>query len=181
MKRGYCWTSVRWVRHPGLTSISAFTGLRRANAAAEAPHQTSAESVAPNSEEVGLAIEVAVMLDDAERVQGLLQVLKIANPGSPIPYVLAFDCWHRLKRSSLRNVAEAEFFARFGRDIHGGVFDGDQLRCQFRKSTLPLGSADELGVFFSAVLRENGVDPRAITQTAVCSVVPAAVHALRHA
>ena len=66
-------------------------------------------------------------------------------------------------------------------DIHGGVFDGDQLRCQFRKSTLPLGSADELGVFFSAVLRENGVDPRAITQTAVCSVVPAAVHALRHA
>jgi type III pantothenate kinase len=66
-------------------------------------------------------------------------------------------------------------------DIHGGVFEGETLRCQFRKSTHPLGSADELGVFFSAVLRENGVDPRAITQTAICSVVPAAVHALRRA
>ena len=66
-------------------------------------------------------------------------------------------------------------------DIHGGVFEGEQLRCQFRKSTQPLGSADELGVFFSAVLRENGIDPRAVTQTAVCSVVPAAVHALRNA
>ncbi len=66
-------------------------------------------------------------------------------------------------------------------DIHGGVFDGGQLRCQFRKSTHPLGSADELGVFFSAVLRENGVDPKAVTETAICSVVPAATRALRHA
>ena len=66
-------------------------------------------------------------------------------------------------------------------DIHGGVFADEDLRCQFRKATHPLGSADELGVFFCRVLRENGVDPRAITQTAVCSVVPAAVHALRHA
>jgi type III pantothenate kinase len=30
-------------------------------------------------------------------------------------------------------------------------------------------------------LRENGVDPRAVTQTAVCSVVPAALDALRQA
>jgi type III pantothenate kinase len=43
--------------------------------------------------------------------------------------------------------------------IHGGVFDGG-LRLQFRKTTLPLGSSDEFGVFFTAVLRENGVDPR---------------------
>ncbi len=64
-------------------------------------------------------------------------------------------------------------------DIHGGVFEGEKLRCQFRKSTLPLGSADELGVFFSAVLRAHDIDPAAITRTAVCSVVPAAVHALR--
>lgn len=66
-------------------------------------------------------------------------------------------------------------------DIHGGVFEGAELRCQFRKATHPLGSADELGVFFCSVLREKGVDPRAITQVAVCSVVPAAAHALRHA
>jgi len=65
--------------------------------------------------------------------------------------------------------------------IHGGVFDGDVLRCQFRKSTQPLGSTDELGIFFVSVLRENGVDPRAIDRVAVCSVVPAALHPIRGA
>jgi len=65
--------------------------------------------------------------------------------------------------------------------IHGGVFDGDTLRCQFRKSTQPLGSTDELGIFFVSVLRENGVDPRSIGRVAVCSVVPAALHPIRGA
>lgn len=65
--------------------------------------------------------------------------------------------------------------------IHGGVFAGDALRLQFRKTTHPLGSSDELGVFFTAVLRENGVDPREIAQVAVCSVVPPAAYALRSA
>jgi type III pantothenate kinase len=65
--------------------------------------------------------------------------------------------------------------------IHGGVFDGDVLRTQFRKSTQPLDTTDELGVFFTAVLRENGVDPRAITSIALCSVVPAALYSLRGA
>lgn len=63
--------------------------------------------------------------------------------------------------------------------IHGGVFEGDTLRCQFRKTTHPLGSSDEFGVFFSAVLRENGVEPRAVTRTAICSVVPAALYPVR--
>jgi type III pantothenate kinase len=65
--------------------------------------------------------------------------------------------------------------------IHGGVYEGDSLRCQFRKSTQPLDSSDELGTFFLAVLRENGVDPRAITRVALCSVVPAGLHSLRNA
>jgi len=65
--------------------------------------------------------------------------------------------------------------------IHGGVFDGDLLRCQFRKSTQPLGSTDELGIFFLSVLRENGVDPRSVGRVAVCSVVPAALHPVRGA
>lgn len=64
--------------------------------------------------------------------------------------------------------------------IHGGVFD-DDLRVQFRKTTHPLGSADEFGVFFAAVLRENGVDPRAVTSVAICSVVPPAMHPVRSA
>jgi type III pantothenate kinase len=65
--------------------------------------------------------------------------------------------------------------------IHGGVFEGDVLRCQFRKSTQPLGSTDELGIFFAAVLRENGIDPRAVDRVALCSVVPAALHPVRGA
>ena len=65
--------------------------------------------------------------------------------------------------------------------IHGGVFDGDTLRCQFRKSTQPLGTTDELGIFFTTVLRENGVDPRIVTRIAICSVVPAALYSLRGA
>ena len=65
--------------------------------------------------------------------------------------------------------------------IHGGVFEGDELRCQFRKSTSPLGSSDELGVFFTAALRAQGIDPGDIKHIAICSVVPAALHSLRSA
>lgn len=65
--------------------------------------------------------------------------------------------------------------------LHGGVFDGDTLRVQFRKTTHPLGSSDEFGVFFTAVLRENGIDPRAVSRVAICSVVPGAVYPIRSA
>lgn len=65
--------------------------------------------------------------------------------------------------------------------LHGGVFDGEVLRCQFRMTTLPLRSSDEFGVFFLAVLRENGVEARGIRRVAICSVVPAALYPLRSA
>ncbi|MBS0662775.1 MAG: type III pantothenate kinase [Verrucomicrobia bacterium] len=65
--------------------------------------------------------------------------------------------------------------------IHGGVYDGASLRCQFRKTTAPLGTTDELGIFFTAVLRENGVDPRTVTRVAIACVVPAALYSLRGA
>lgn len=65
--------------------------------------------------------------------------------------------------------------------IHGGVFGGDALLCQFRKSTQPLGSTDEIGIFLVSVLRENRVDPGAVDRVALCSVVPAALHPVRGA
>lgn len=65
--------------------------------------------------------------------------------------------------------------------LHGGVFDGDALRVQFRKTTHPLGSSDEFGVFFTSVLRENGIDPRTVSRVAICSVVPPAVYPIRSA
>src|SRR5215207_8223919 len=64
--------------------------------------------------------------------------------------------------------------------LHGGIFDGD-MRMQFRKTTHPIGSSDEFGVFFTAVLRENGIDPHAVKRVAICSVVPAAVYPIRSA
>ena len=65
--------------------------------------------------------------------------------------------------------------------IHGGVFDGDTLRLQFRKTTQPIGSSDEFGVFLRAVLRENDLDPAAIKGVAICSVVPPVAYPLRAA
>lgn len=63
--------------------------------------------------------------------------------------------------------------------IHGGVFDGEVLKIQFRRTSEFRASSDELGLFLRGVLRENGVDPGAITQIALCSVVPDAIHSLR--
>ena len=65
--------------------------------------------------------------------------------------------------------------------IHGGVFDGDTLRVQFRKTTQPIGSSDELGVFLRAVLRENDLDPASVQRAAICSVVPPMAYPLRAA
>lgn len=65
--------------------------------------------------------------------------------------------------------------------IHGGVFDGDTIRVQFRKTTQPIGSSDELGVFLRAVLRENDLDPARVQRTAICSVVPPMAYPLRAA
>jgi type III pantothenate kinase len=65
--------------------------------------------------------------------------------------------------------------------MHGGVFAGDELRVQFRRSTHPIGSSDEVGLFLRAVLRENGLDPLEVRRVAICSVVPPVVYPLRSA
>ncbi|MES2965666.1 MAG: type III pantothenate kinase [Bdellovibrionota bacterium] len=65
--------------------------------------------------------------------------------------------------------------------IHGGVFDGDQLKMQFRRTSEFRASSDELGVFLRTVLRENSIDPQGIHKIAICSVVPDAIHSLRNA
>jgi type III pantothenate kinase len=65
--------------------------------------------------------------------------------------------------------------------VHGGVFDRDQLKMQFRRTSQYRGSSDEIGVFLRSVLKENDVDPRVIRQIGICSVVPDAVHSIRNA
>lgn len=64
--------------------------------------------------------------------------------------------------------------------IHGGVFDGDTLEFQFRRTSEFRASSDELGLFLRGVLRENGVAPERIGRIAFCSVVPDAIHSLRN-
>lgn len=63
--------------------------------------------------------------------------------------------------------------------IFCGVFNGDALTTQFRRTSTVRGSSDELGVFLRAALRENGVDPNAITGVTACSVVPDINYSLR--
>lgn len=65
--------------------------------------------------------------------------------------------------------------------IFGGVFDGDQLRLQFRRASRAESTSDEQGLFLRQVLRENGVDPAGVTAIALCSVVPDMVHSARSA
>jgi type III pantothenate kinase len=65
--------------------------------------------------------------------------------------------------------------------IHGGVFVGSELRVQFRRSTHPIGSSDELGLFLRSVLRENAIDPREVRRVAICSVVPTVMYPLHAA
>lgn len=62
--------------------------------------------------------------------------------------------------------------------IYGGVFQGDQLRLSFRKTSRTGASSDEFGLFFRGVLRENNIDPGDIEQIAICSVVPELVYSI---
>ncbi len=65
--------------------------------------------------------------------------------------------------------------------VYGGVFEGEQLRLQFRRASRPESTSDEQGLFLREVLRQNGVDPAAIAAVAVCSVVPDMMHSVRNA
>lgn len=65
--------------------------------------------------------------------------------------------------------------------MHGGVFEGDKLLFQFRRTSDTRASSDEIGVFLRSVIRENGADPSNVRHIAICSVVPDAIHSVRNA
>lgn len=65
--------------------------------------------------------------------------------------------------------------------VHGGLFDGDQLKFQFRRTSGNHSSSDELGIFLRTVIRENGADPACVKHIAICCVVPDAIYSLRGA
>jgi type III pantothenate kinase len=64
--------------------------------------------------------------------------------------------------------------------ILGGVYDGDQLKATFRRTSSVRASSDEFAIFFRAVLHENGVDSDDIRMAGLCATVPDAVHSLQN-
>jgi type III pantothenate kinase len=64
--------------------------------------------------------------------------------------------------------------------IFCGVYDGEELKATFRRTSSVRASSDEFGMFFRAALRENGLDPAEIDMAGICSVAPDAVHSLRN-
>jgi type III pantothenate kinase len=66
-------------------------------------------------------------------------------------------------------------------NIYGGVFHGDNIHLRFRHATMRDVTSDQLGVFLTSVLNANNIDPKKITQIAICSVVPPIDYSLRAA
>lgn len=56
--------------------------------------------------------------------------------------------------------------------IYGGVFDGDDLVFEFRKSNQDRPSPDEFGVFLVQLLAVRGMTPETISHVGIASVVP---------
>ena len=61
-----------------------------------------------------------------------------------------------------------------------GVYDAEELKTTFRRTSSVRASSDEFGTFLRTTLRENGIDPKEIDMAAICSVVPDAVRSLRN-
>lgn len=64
--------------------------------------------------------------------------------------------------------------------IFCGVYDGEQLKTTFRRTSSVRASSDELGVFLRVTLRENGIAPEQIAAAGICSVVPDVVRSLQN-
>lgn len=64
--------------------------------------------------------------------------------------------------------------------VYGGVFSNGDICLRFRH-TSKVSTSDELGIFLKNVIRENQCSPEAITDIAVCSVVPQFDYSLRAA
>jgi len=65
--------------------------------------------------------------------------------------------------------------------IYGGVFEKENLKFRFRKTSKTGASSDEIGIFLRSVLRENSMDPSKVKHIVMCSVVPDVVYSLKNA
>ncbi len=65
--------------------------------------------------------------------------------------------------------------------LHGGLFDDEELILQFRKASKKNISSDEFGLFLKDVINQNDIDSNNITDISICSVVPSLNHSLINA
>lgn len=59
------------------------------------------------------AVDVAVALNDADALASALRHLRAETPDQPLPYLISFRAWHQMKRPSLRDAAEIEYYRLF--------------------------------------------------------------------
>ncbi|MGH3422869.1 MAG: hypothetical protein ACRDOD_25120, partial [Streptosporangiaceae bacterium] len=69
---------------------------------------------ADRPERLHLEAEIAVALDDADGLTSTLRRLLGNAPDNPAGYLYAFEAWQRMKRSSLRDTVEADYYRAFG-------------------------------------------------------------------
>ncbi len=65
--------------------------------------------------------------------------------------------------------------------VFGGVYSGENIQLTFRRTSRDKASSDEYGLFLKNALRENGLDPKAVTKIVMCSVVPDVNHTIASA
>ena len=63
-------------------------------------------------------------------------------------------------------------------NLYGGVYKGETLLTTFRRDMRSGWTADEFGIFFRTVLRENGIKPEDISTVGISSVVPGSTHSI---
>lgn len=78
--------------------------------------------------------DIAVVQGNAAALESALRRLKAAAPEQAQQYIFAFHCWHRMKRLTLRDAAEQEFYRAFGGD--------DGAMQLFAATAVNLGLAD---------------------------------------
>lgn len=66
-------------------------------------------------------------------------------------------------------------------NIFGGVFKNNQIILRFRYRTEQNITSDQLGLFLSGVLQENGLTKNETSKIVICSVVPSIDYSLRAA
>jgi len=64
--------------------------------------------------------------------------------------------------------------------VYAGVFEDNDIKASFRRTSSGAVTADELGVFLKQALRENGIEPSKITAIAISSVVPVLTRSIVH-